>query len=66
MDKVVVQYGVSAAGASEAIWVLPTDVTAVFHISCGQELEAKGNPFTETMCNFLFELCVEVKMAVEN
>lgn len=32
------QYGVSAARTSEAIWMLPTDVTAVFHISYGQEL----------------------------
>lgn len=32
------QYGISAAGTSEAIWMLPTDLPAVFHISCGREL----------------------------
>lgn len=38
VDKVVAQYGVSAAGTSEAIWMLPRGSTAVFQISCGQEL----------------------------
>lgn len=54
LGKVVAQYRLSAARTVEAMWMFPADILAVFHISCGQEYEAKGNPFTETMCNFLF------------
>lgn len=60
------QNGVRAAGTSEAIWMLPEMELWYFTSVTAKSWEAKGNPFTETMCNFLFELCVEIKMAMEN